>query len=81
MGNEVALTSAAAGRTVSSVGADVNRFTSETLPALERLMGELGVLSGSLRRLTEQTERDPRGLLFGRKPVPDGPGETSKEAP
>jgi phospholipid/cholesterol/gamma-HCH transport system substrate-binding protein len=78
MGKEVALTSAAAGRTVSSVGADVNRFTSETLPALERLLGELDVLAGSLRRLTEQTERDPRGLLFGRKTVPEGPGETSK---
>jgi len=80
MGNEVALTSAAAGRTVGSIGADVNRFTAETLPALERLMGELNVLAGSLRRLSEQTERDPRGLLFGRKPVPDGPGENSKGA-
>ena len=76
MGNEVAQTSASAGKTVDSVGADVNRFTSQTLPELERLLGELGTLSGSLRRLTEQTERDPRGLLFGRKPVPDGPGES-----
>ena len=76
MGNEVAQTSASAGKTVDSVGADVNRFTSQTLPELERLLGELGTLSTSLRRLIEQTERDPRGLLFGRKPVPDGPGES-----
>ncbi|MDP2368159.1 MlaD family protein [Rhodoferax sp.] len=75
MGNEVAQTSATAGRTVNSVGADVKRFGAETLPELERLMGEMSLLSASLRRLTEQTERDPRGLLFGRKPVPDGPGE------
>ena len=82
MGNEVARTSASAGRTVDSVGtdvkgvgADVKRFTSETLPELERLLGELGILTTSLRRLSEQTERDPRGFIFGRKPVPEGPGE------
>jgi len=82
MGNEVARTSASAGKTVDSVGADVKsvgadvkRFTAETLPELERLLGELSVLTTSLRRLSEQTERDPRGLLFGRKSVPEGPGE------
>ncbi len=77
MGNEVALTSATAGRTVDSVGADVKRFTADALPELQRLLGELSALSISLRRLTEQTERDPRGLLFGHKPVPAGPGESS----
>ena len=75
MGAEVARTSSGAAKTVDSVGADVKRFTAETLPELERLLGELGVLTSSLRRLSEQTERDPRGLLFGRKPVPPGPGE------
>ena len=76
MGNEAALASASAGKTVDSVGADVKRFTAETLPELERLLGELAVLSRSLRRLSEQTERNPAGLLFGRKPVPAGPGES-----
>ena len=75
MGNEVARTSVAAGTALDSAGAGVSRFGTETLPELERLMGELGVLTTSLRRLSEQTERDPRGLLFGRKPVPPGPGE------
>lgn len=75
MGNEVARTSAGAGKTVDSVGASVNRFTAETLPELERLLGELSALTPSLRRLSEQTERDPRGFLFGRKPVAEGPGE------
>lgn len=75
MGNEVARTSASAGKTVDSVGADMTRFTAETLPELERLLGELSVLSSSLRRLSDQTERDPRGFLLGRKPVPEGPGE------
>ena len=75
MGNEVARTSASAGDTVNSIGADTKRFTAETLPELERLLGELSVLSTSLRRLSEQTERNPRGLLFGRKQVLEGPGE------
>jgi phospholipid/cholesterol/gamma-HCH transport system substrate-binding protein len=45
------------------------------LPELERLMGEMAALTTSLRRLSDQTQRDPRGLLFGRQPVPAGPGE------
>ena len=80
MGNEVARTSASAGQTVSEVGADMKRFTAETLPELERLLGELGVLSTSLRRLSEQAERNPAGLVFGRMPVPEGPGESSTGA-
>jgi phospholipid/cholesterol/gamma-HCH transport system substrate-binding protein len=80
MGNEVAQTSATAGKTVNSVGNDVKRFTADTLPELERLLGELSALSNSLRRLTEQTERNPASLLFGRKPVPEGPGETTTPA-
>ena len=77
MGDEVAGTSASAGKTLNAVGSDLNRFTAETLPQLERLLGELSALTTSLRRLSQQTERNPSGLLFGRKPVPDGPGESS----
>lgn len=75
MGNEVAKTSASAGKTVNSIGSDVKRFSAETLPELERMLGELSVLTTSLRRLSEQTERDPRAFLLGRKPVLEGPGE------
>ena len=77
MGLDTAATSKSAGKTINAVGADVQRFTAETLPELERLLGELNVLSASLRRLSEQTERNPNSLLFGRSPAPDGPGETS----
>jgi len=76
MGVSVTQTSVSTGKAVDTVGADVRRFSTETLPELERLIGELSSLSTSLRRLSEQTERDPRGLLFGRQPVPNGPGET-----
>lgn len=80
MGNEVAKTSVSAGKTINSAGRDVNRFTAETVPQLERLLAELSVLTTSLRRLSEQTERNPSGLLFGHKPVPDGPGESPQGA-
>ena len=76
MGNDFSQTSASATKAVDAVGADVSRFTANTLPELQQLLAELGALTGSLRRLSEQTERDPRGLLFGRKPVPNGPGES-----
>lgn len=76
MGREVARTSVSAGKAVDALGADFKRFSTETLPELERLIDELTALSTSLRRLSNQTERDPRGLLFGRNPVPPGPGET-----
>jgi phospholipid/cholesterol/gamma-HCH transport system substrate-binding protein len=76
MGNEVSKTSISAGAAVDVVGSDVKRFSTETLPQLERLLGELSSLSSSLRLLTEQTRRDPKGLIFGHTPVPDGPGES-----
>ena len=77
MGRDAADTSVRAGKTVDAVGADVQRFGAETLPEMQRLLSELNVLSTSMRRLSEQTERNPSGLLFGRSPVPPGPGETS----
>ena len=75
MGNEAALASANAGKTIDSVGAGVKRVTAETLPELDRLIGEMNVLAGSLRRLSEKIEGSPGGLLLGRSPVPPGPGE------
>ena len=82
LGNEAASASKSAGKTVNAVGADLQRFTGETLPELDRLLGELSVLSASLRRLSEQTERNPSSVLFGRSKVPDGPGElTMKPKP
>ena len=75
MGNEVARTSASAGKTVDAVGADVKRLTAEAAPELERLLGEMSVLAASLRRLSEKIEGSPGGLLLGRRSVPSGPGE------
>ena len=80
MGNEVARTSASAGKTVDSVGADVKRFTAETLPELERLLGELSVLSTSLRRLSEQTERNPARPAVRPHRRAGGPGRITQRS-
>lgn len=65
-----------ASRSVAAATSGFQHFTWETLPEIERLIGELASLSASLRRLTEQTERNPSSLLLGREPVPAGPGES-----
>jgi phospholipid/cholesterol/gamma-HCH transport system substrate-binding protein len=80
-GKEVAIASSGAGKTVTTVGANIERYSTETLPEVQRLLAELNELSISLRRLVEQTEQDPASLLRGRSAMPDGPGESSESAP
>lgn len=75
MSADIDKTAGNANQTITAVGSDVQRFTNETVPQLENLMNELSVLSASLRRLSEQTERNPKSLIFGKTPVPKGPGE------
>jgi phospholipid/cholesterol/gamma-HCH transport system substrate-binding protein len=75
MSRQLDTTAAGANLAVTGVGTDVQRFTNETMPQLENLMSELSVLSASLRRLSEQTERNPQSLIFGRAPANKGPGE------
>jgi phospholipid/cholesterol/gamma-HCH transport system substrate-binding protein len=77
--NEAAIASANVSKTVESVGANIEHHTDETFPEVQRLLVELNELSISLKRLSEQTERDPASLLRGRSRVPDGPGESSSE--
>ncbi len=77
LGNEGAVASKNAGKTVEVVGTDVQRLTTETLPQLQRLMADLGDLVSSLRSLSDQTRADPASLLRGRSAVPEGPGEAS----
>jgi len=81
MGEEGAKASASAGQAVESIGSDVKRFSADALPELQRLLGEMNTLTIALRRFIRETERNPRGFLFGRKPVPEGPGELPEEGP
>ncbi len=80
MGDQTALASSSAGRAFDSVEIGMQRFNAETAPQLQDLVGELNDLSISLRRLSQQTERNPSGFLLGRSPVPDGPGEAAARA-
>ena len=63
------------GMHLDAIGPDLKRFTAETLPEFELLIGEANVLTSSLRRLSEHVERSPGGLLIGRRPLQPGPGE------
>lgn len=53
----------------------LDRFSSETLPELTALVGELREIAGSLRRTALEIERNPAVLLQGKPPRPPGPGE------
>lgn len=75
LGNDAALASTNASNTVTAVGADVQRFSATTLTEVQRVLAEISVLAASLRRLSEQTQRDPASLLRGRSPPTEGPGE------
>jgi phospholipid/cholesterol/gamma-HCH transport system substrate-binding protein len=77
MGNAAAQASTSAGKTVDSVGADLQSFTRDALPELQRLMGNLDALATSLRRASERVERSPAGLLLGGSGVAPGPGESA----
>lgn len=77
LGNDAALASTNASNTVTAVGADVQRFSATTLTEVQRVLAEISVLAASLRRLSEQTQRDPASLLRGRSPPTEGPGEIS----
>ncbi len=77
MGTEVAAAGTATSQTVASVGVDLQRLGADTVPEVQRLLAEVEQLSATVRRLSEQTERDPAGLLFGRSPAAPGPGETA----
>jgi phospholipid/cholesterol/gamma-HCH transport system substrate-binding protein len=53
----------------------VLRLEGEALPEIGRLMGELQALTASLRRVSNELERNPGLLVQGRSPTPAGPGE------
>ncbi|MEW5942800.1 MAG: MlaD family protein [Pseudomonadota bacterium] len=47
----------------------------DTLAETQALVADLRELSASLRRVSEQLERNPSALVFGRQPPKPGPGE------
>lgn len=78
MAREAERASASVGRAADNAASGVNRLASDALPELERLLGELDTLAASLRRLSEQVERDPSRLLLGPRAAAPGPGEKAR---
>jgi phospholipid/cholesterol/gamma-HCH transport system substrate-binding protein len=62
-------------KTVAATGLDVRRFTGQTLPETTALINELRQTAENFRRLSEQLERNPSILLYGKPVAKPGPGE------
>lgn len=56
-------------------GDAVERLSVDTVPEVQRLVGELQGLSNSLQSLAEGLERDPSQILYGPTQGQPGPGE------
>ncbi len=54
---------------------DMDYFTRQALPEVTNSLRELRVLLNNLRSFTQELERKPNMLLFGKSKVPSGPGE------
>ncbi len=75
MGKDVSQTSHGVTTSFESMNSGVEMLTGETLPEMQRLLGELSVLATHLQSLSDQTERNPSSLLWGQPSVAPGPGE------
>lgn len=75
MTQEVSQTSDALGTVVRDTRPEVERFSRETLAETDQLVAELRHLTANLTRFSQQIERNPQALVFGRVPPPPGPGE------
>jgi phospholipid/cholesterol/gamma-HCH transport system substrate-binding protein len=75
MSNEVARAGASAAQMLDSTRGDVRQFTAQTLPDVDSLVAELREMTGTLKRVADELDRNPSVLMFG-KPAPKrGPGE------
>jgi len=53
----------------------VRQFTAQTLPDVNSLVTELREMTGSLKRVADELDRNPSVLLFGKPAQKRGPGE------
>lgn len=75
MAGEGARAGAAATSAIEGARAEARQFSGETLPEVREVLAELRALSTSLRRVSEEIERDPSLLIRGRPAPKPGPGE------
>lgn len=75
LATDIGRTNTTAAETLQGVRADVQRFTSESLPELEKTLAEVRELTAAAQRLARELEQRPSALLYGKQPAPPGPGE------
>ncbi|HSH30476.1 MAG TPA: hypothetical protein VK971_11255, partial [Thiohalobacter sp.] len=75
MAEDFTATSQALRRQVETGGQGLGRVTDLLLPQFQQLMEDLHGLSGDMRRLVGDLERNPSRLLYGEPARPLGPGE------
>ncbi len=75
MSNGVAATAANVNNTLDGVRVGARKLADETQPEVQLLVTELRDLTGSLRRFSEQLERNPSVLLYGNPAAKRAPGE------
>lgn len=75
MTEELSQTSKTVRAVVNDSRPELEQFSRKTLPEAGLLVTELRELATTLTRVAQDLEREPESLLFGRKPVPRGPGE------
>jgi len=61
--------------TIGLIGNGVERFDTEVVPDVQRLVADLRETSASLGRVGAELERDPSAAVLGRAQPPPGPGE------
>ena len=75
MTDAVARAGTGASGTIDATRPDLQRFTGEALPEVHALVAELRDLTGTLRRLGGELERNPSMVLYGKPATKRGPGE------
>jgi len=78
MSAELARAGANANTAIDGARDEVRQFAGQTMPEIHLLVVELRELTGSVKRASEQLERDPSVLLFGRPARKKGPGENKE---
>ncbi len=75
MADEISAAGVSVRQTVESRDKDLQRFSDATLPKATAVVDELYQAAASLRRLSQDLERNPGILLQTESPPPPGPGE------
>ena len=75
MTGEIARAGIDASATLAGARVDLREAAGDIVPEVRLLVSELREVTGSLRRFSEQLERNPSSLLFGAPAPKPGPGE------